>query len=282
MARPIRIEYAGALYHITSRGNAREAIFFTDEDRLSFLKILQDQCRTINWLCHAYCLMDNHYHLLIETPDGNLSKGMRQLNGVYTQTFNRHHNRVGHVFQGRYKGILVEKEAYLLELCRYIVLNPVRAQMVRSAKEWPWSSYCSTAGYVEQDELLTSDWILASFAKSKTAAQIKYREFISQGKGQPSPWQSLKNQVYLGNEQFVKEHIDSITDKDVELSEIPKSQRKAKPMTMDYYLKQATNRDDAILRAWNSGGYTQKNIADYFSIHYSRVSKIIKKAKVKT
>ena len=84
MARPIRIEYAGALYHITSRGNAREAIFFTDEDRLSFLKILQDQCRTINWLCHAYCLMDNHYHLLIETPDGNLSKGMRQLNGVYT------------------------------------------------------------------------------------------------------------------------------------------------------------------------------------------------------
>ena len=170
----------------------------------------------------------------------------------------------------------------MLELCRYIVLNPVRAQMVRSAKEWPWSSYCSTAGYVEQDELLTSDWILASFAKSKTAAQIKYREFISQGKGQPSPWQSLKNQVYLGNEQFVKEHIDSITDKDVELSEIPKSQRKAKPKTMDYYLKQATNRDDAILRAWNSGGYTQKNIADYFSIHYSRVSKIIKKAKVKT
>ncbi|MDI1294244.1 MAG: transposase [Methylobacter sp.] len=282
MARPIRIEYAGALYHITSRGNAREAIFFTDEDRLSFLKILQDQCRTINWLCHAYCLMDNHYHLLIETPDGNLSKGMRQLNGVYTQTFNRHHNRVGHVFQGRYKGILVEKEAYLLELCRYIVLNPVRAQMVRSAKEWPWSSYCSTAGYVEQDELLTSDWILASFAKNKTAAQIKYREFISQGKGQPSPWQSLKNQVYLGNEQFVKEHIDSITDKDIELSEIPKSQRKAKPKTMDYYLKQATNRDDAILRAWNSGGYTQKNIADYFSIHYSRVSKIIKKAKDKT
>lgn len=282
MARPIRIEYAGALYHITSRGNARETIFLTDEDRLSFLKILQDLCRTINWLCHAYCLMDNHYHLLIETPDGNLSKGMRQLNGVYTQTFNRHHNRVGHVFQGRFKGILVEKETYLLELCRYIVLNPVRAQMVRSAKEWPWSSYCSTAGYTEQNEFLTSDWILASFAKRKTVAQIKYREFINKGKGQPSPWQSLKNQVYLGNEQFVKEHIDSITNKDVELSEIPKSQRKAKPEAIEYYLKQAINRDDAILRAWNSGGYTQKNIADYFSIHYSRVSKIIKKAKIKT
>lgn len=119
-------------------------------------------------------------------------------------------------------------------------------------------------------------------AKSKTAAQIKYREFISQGKEKPSPWQSLKNQVYLGNERFVKEHIDSITNKDVELSEISKSQRKVKPKAIEYYLQQASNRDDAILRAWNSGGYTQKNIADYFSIHYSRVSKIIKKAKIKT
>ncbi len=270
------------LYHITSRGNARKAIFLNDKDRLSFLKILQDLCETINWICHAYCLMDNHYHLLIETPDGNLSKGMRQLNGVYTQTFNRHHNRVGHVFQGRFKGILVEKETYLLELCRYIVLNPVRAQMVHSAKEWPWSSYCSTAGYGEQNETLTSDWILASFSKRKNTAQIKYREFIDRGKGQPSPWQSLKNQVYLGNEQFVKDHIDSITNKDVELSEIPKSQRKAKPETIEYYFKQASNRNDAILRVWNSGGYTQKNIADFFSIHYSRVSKIIKKAKIKT
>jgi len=283
MARPIRIEYAGALYHITSRGNAREAIFLKDEDREAFLKILQDLCRTINWLCHAYCLMDNHYHLLIETPDGNLSKGMRQLNGVYTQAFNRHHKRVGHVFQGRYKGILVEKEAYLLELCRYIVLNPVRAQMVRTAKEWPWSSFCVTAGYIESNTFLSSEWILASFAKNKTEAQIKYREFISQGKGQSSPWGSLKNQVYLGDEKFVKEHIDSITNKDIELSEIPKSQRKVKPMTMEYYLKQAGDqRDEAILEAWNSGGYTQKDIADYFSIHYSWVSKIIKKAKVKT
>ena len=282
MARPIRIEYAGALYHITSRGNAREAIFLNDDDRLSFLKILGDLCRTINWECHAYCLMDNHYHLLIETPDGNLSKGMRQLNGIYTQTFNRHHNRVGHVFQGRYKGILVEKETYLLELCRYIVLNPVRAQMVRSAKEWPWSSYCATAGYIEQNECLTSDWILANFSGRKTAAQVKYREFISQGKGQPSPWQSLKNQVYLGNEQFVKDHIGSIANKGIELSEIPRIQRKIKPKAIEYYLEQAINRDDAILRAWNSGGYTQKNIADYFSIHYSRVSKIIKKEKVKT
>ena len=136
--------------------------------------------------------------------------------------------------------------------------------------------------YTEEKEFITSDWIQASFAKRKTVAQEKYRKFIDQGMEQPSPWQSLKNQVYLGNEKFGKEHIDSIANKDVELSEIPKSQRKAKLKEIEYYLKQANNRDDAILKAWNSGGYTQKSIADYFSIHYSRVSKIIKKARVKT
>ncbi len=124
MARPIRLEFAGALYHVTSRGDRQEDIYDVDNDRQDFLSILEDVCSRHNWICHAYCLMSNHYHLLIETPDANLSKGMRQLNGVYTQTYNRAHHRVGHVFQGRYKAILVQKESYLLELSRYIVLNP--------------------------------------------------------------------------------------------------------------------------------------------------------------
>jgi putative transposase len=130
MARPIRIEFSGALYHVTSRGNRQEDIYEDDTDRSVFLSVLEKTCSTNNWICHAYCLMSNHYHLLIETPDSNLSKGMRQLNGVYTQSYNRIHNRVGHVFQGRFKAIFVEKETYLLELARYIVLNPVRAGMV--------------------------------------------------------------------------------------------------------------------------------------------------------
>src|SRR4030042_5793823 len=127
MARPLRIEFPGAVYHVTSRGNARQTIFIDDEDRGGFLDLLSIVVERFNWICHAYCLMGNHYHLLIETPDGNLSKGMRELNGIYTQHFNRRHGRVGHVFQGRFKAILVEKDSYLLELCRYIVLNPVRA-----------------------------------------------------------------------------------------------------------------------------------------------------------
>ena len=130
MARALRIEYPDAVYHITSRGNARNEIFADDQDRDNFLTVLGVVVKRYNWLCHAYCLMDNHYHLMIETPDANLSRGMRQLNGVYTQKYNWRHSKTGHIFQGRYKSILVEKENYLLELCRYVVLNPVRANMV--------------------------------------------------------------------------------------------------------------------------------------------------------
>jgi hypothetical protein len=141
--------------------------------------------------------MDNHYHLLIETIDPTLSRGMRQLNGVYTQVFNRRHDRVGHVFQGRYKAILVEKEAYLLELSRYIVLNPVRAKIVKKPEEWEWSSYRATAGLREAPPFLTVDWILGQFASERRRAQRLYRKFVAGGIGR-SPWNELKGQVYLG------------------------------------------------------------------------------------
>ena len=118
MTRPLRIEYASAVYHITSRGNEKKAVFKDDQDRINFLNTLQHVNKRYNWLCHAYCMMDNHYHLLIETPDGNLSLGMRQLNGVYTQLFNKRHQRTGHLFQGRYKSILIQKDSHLLEVCR--------------------------------------------------------------------------------------------------------------------------------------------------------------------
>ena len=136
MARQLRIEYSRALYHITSRGNAQGAIYRIDADRTELLSLLNITCNRFDWYCHAYCLMDNHCHLLIETNAPTLSKGVKHLNGTYTQRNNRSHKRVGHVFQGRFKGILVENESYLLELSRYIVLNPVRASMVREAKEW--------------------------------------------------------------------------------------------------------------------------------------------------
>lgn len=128
---------------------------------------------------------------------------MRQLNGVYTQHFNRNHARVGHVFQGRYKAILVQKEAYLLELSRYIVLNPVRACMVRAVKDWPWSSYRATTKVIASPDWLSTHWLLSQFAKTTKIAIVCYREFVAQGKHQPSSWGNLKNQIFLGTEQFV-------------------------------------------------------------------------------
>jgi len=176
MARPLRIEFDGALYHVTSRGNARAPIFIADTNRVLFFDILKKTCDRFNWLCHVYCLMDNHYHLVIEAPDGNLSKGMRQLNGVYTQSFNKRNQRVGHVFQGKYKAIVIEKEGYLLQVSRYVVLNPVRAKIVESPAEWKWSSYWGTAGIGKPHTVLTIDWILKQFDTHREKARKNYKD----------------------------------------------------------------------------------------------------------
>ena len=135
MSRPLRLEYPGALYHITSRGNERRPIYWEDSDYQLFLSLLGEVCEHFNWIIHTWCLMTNHYHLVVETREANLSEEMRRLNGVYSLKINRKYGRVGHLFQGRYKSILVDKEAYLLELSRYVVLNPVRARMVNHPQD---------------------------------------------------------------------------------------------------------------------------------------------------
>lgn len=281
MARPLRLEFAGALYHVTSRGDRQEAIYETDGDRQLFLSVLSGVCEHYHWLCHAYCLMDNHYHLLIETPEGNLSKGMRQLNGLYTQGFNRAHKRVGHVFQGRYKAILVDKEDYLLEVARYIVLNPVRARMVRSAKDWPWSSYRATVGQQVKPNWLSVEWLLSGFGRRKARAIEAYKQFVKEGKGQPCLWDQLSNQVFLGNEQFVAS-MQKLVDGDKELDEIPSSQRRPIAKELSYYAKKHKTRNEAITSAYLSGGYSLKEIGDYFKLHYSTISGIVKNHKSKT
>ena len=281
MARPLRLEFAGALYHVTARGDRQEAIYEDDEDREAFLTVLGEVCEQFNWVCHAYCLMTNHYHLLIETPDANLARGMRQLNGVYTQGFNRRHGWVGHVFQGRYKAILVDRNAYLLELARYIVLNPVRAGMARSAKDWRWSSYRATAGQSDRPSWLYTDWLLAAFGTRKGQAIAAYQRFVAEGKGQSSPWGELRNQVFLGDERFV-EKMQKRIGADKRLSEIPMAQRRPKAKPLEVYVRQERDRDAAIYAAYKSGGYTLAEIGEYFGLHYSRVSRIIAKAKRKT
>jgi len=225
--------------------------------------------------------MDNHYHLLVETPDANLSKGMLQLNGRYTQNFNRKHQRVGHFFQGRYKAILIDKNSYLLELCRYIVLNPVRTGMVSSAIDWPWSSYAATVGKQVKPAWLNTDWVLAGFAQTKLKAIEFYKLFVNEGKNQPSLWGELKNQIFLGDDKFVETMQDMIKA-DSSLSEIPVSQRRDVPKALSYYAKKYKKRNLAIASAYASGGYSLKEVGDYFGLYYSTVSGIIKDHKSKT
>ncbi len=281
MSRPLRLEFPGALYHVTSRGDRREPIYDDDEDKVLFYDVLEEVYVRYRWRIHAYCLMDNHYHLLIETPDANLAQGMRHLNGVYTQRYNSKQRRVGHVFQGRYKAILVQKDSYLLELSRYIVLNPVRARMVRAAKDWPWSSYRATVGQVDIPEWLYVDWLLSVYSKVRIEAIRQYKQFVAEGKGQPSPWEQLKNQVYLGNEHFVKQMQNKLNVK-TDLSEIPIAQKRSVAKPLEYYIARYKDRDKAILEAYSSGAYSMKEIGGQVGLHYSRVSRIIRKAKDKT
>ena len=224
MARPLRIEYPDAVYHVTSRGNERKAIFRKDQDKETFLEILNCVNERYRWLCHAYCLMDNHYHLLIETPDGNLSRGMRQLNGVYTQTFNKRYNRSGHLFQGRYKAILIQKDSHLLEVSRYVVLNPVRAGTVKKPEDWTASSYHATAGFEKPHVCLTTEWVLSQFDVKRSAAVKKYCRFVQEGVGKGSIWQDVKCQSLLGEEDFMDEFLGRIKGHE-DIGEIPKSQR---------------------------------------------------------
>ncbi len=282
MARPLRIEYPGAVYHITSRGNAQARIFLKSEDRNNFISILSDTNERYNWLCHAYCLMDNHYHLLIETLDPSLSKGMRHLNGVYTQTFNRNHKRVGHVFQGRFKAILVQKDAHLIELSRYIVLNPVRAKAAKKPEEWKWSSYKATAVGRQVPDCLTTDWILGQFAANRKSARKEYRKFVESGITEKlSPWQKLKGQIFFGSEEFIRS-IKGRNQGLESVGEVPKAQRFANRMSLEELFKDTVNkkeRNKKIRAAYIELGYKMKEIADYLSIHYTTVSKVVNKAK---
>jgi REP-associated tyrosine transposase len=288
MARPLRIEFPGAIYHLTARGNGRAEIFLDDFDREAFLCVLGDVVGRYNWICHAYCLMGNHYHILIETPDGNLSEGMRQLNGIYTQKFNRRHGRIGHVFQGRFKSILVEKESYLLELCRYIVLNPVRAGIVKRPQDYPWSSFTFTVRPGKGPEFLFTDWVLAQFGEKRRVAQNRYRKFVLAGIAGESPWKKLVGQCLLGDERFLEKLSPFLKEK-AALTEIPRSQRFAVRPSLDRLLssaRSASKRDRAIAKAHLEHGYSQQEIAAHVGLHYSTVSRIVqrerKKARSKT
>jgi len=278
MARPLRIEYEGAVYHVTSRGNARQRIFLDDADREQFLAVLAATVERFGWICHAYCLMTNHYHLLVETPEANLSRGMRHLNGVYTQAFNRRHTRTGHVLEGRFKAILVEKGPYLLELARHVVLNPVRALAARSARDWPWSSYRATAGMVDVPDFLMTSWILAQLHRSRRRAIELYREFVKQGRG-ADVWTELRGGILLGSDRFAAKLKPLLLDY-AALKEVPRRERLAARPSLEKLFSNVRHkkvRDRQIHAAVRVHEYTLQAVADFLGLHYSTISTIAKR-----
>jgi len=223
--------------------------------------------------------MDNHYHLMIETPDGNLSLGMRQLNGVYTQARNKRYNKTGHLFQGRYKAILIQKKKHFLKVCRYLFLNPVRARMVEKPKDWRWSSYRATGGKETAHPCLTTDWVLGQFSRTRGKAEKEYRQFVKWGIGKETIWNEVKGQALLGEDDFVDSLADHLR-RHKDIPEIPKSQRYANRPTLEKIfsqsiLDQKRKRDRKIAEAVEKYGYTQRSIADHLGVHSTYVSRIL-------
>ena len=279
MARPLRIQFAGALYHVTARGDRPEAIYDDDEDRRAYLVTLGAVIERFRWICHAYCLMANHYHLVLETSEGNLSKGMRELNGIYTQILIRHHWRVGHLLQGRYKAILVAKDAYFPEVCRYVVLNPVRAGIAKEPGGWRWSSYNATIGAQSPPPWLKVDGLLAQFGQRRGIAIRHYKRFVEEGIGRESLWQELKGQIYLGDERFIKRLQSRLKSKESEDINIPRAQRRGPAPSLELIGTRHEDRNEAVVAAYETGEYSYEQIGKHFGVHFTTVGRLVRAAR---
>lgn len=274
MTRPLRLQFPGALYHITSRGNRRSLIYRDDTDRIAWLDVLALVCQRHHCFVHSFCLMSNHFHLMLETVEANLGQAMRQLNGEYSQYFNRRHRTVGHLFQGRYKAILVQKESYLLELSRYIVLNPLRANMVASPDEWLWSSYRYYMGDLPAPRWLECDWLLAQFGTRRPQAVAAYREFVLAGIGKASPLAQTRHQVLLGDDDFIAEHQQ--LQQSEELVETVRAERAAVALSLAEYRSRFPDRTEAMARAYSCTAFTMPSIALAFDVSVQTVSRAVK------
>ena len=285
MARPLRIEYAGATYHVTSRGDRREPIFIDDDDRRAFLDVLGQALARFDAAVLAYCLMGNHYHLVLTTHGANLSALMHQLNGVYTQRFNRRHDKVGHVFQGRFKAILVDRDTYLLEVCRYVELNPVRAKMVSAPAVWPWSSYRANTGAMPApvwlDVAALHGYLLGSQGRAvaSTSGATAYAEMVASAADAPLWERALRHQIFLGDNAFVAQMQARAKPVGLTAREVPRPQR-SRPLSLEQWLASWATRGEAFRQAHTRGGMTMSAIAADQGLSVARVSQLIARAEM--
>jgi putative transposase len=250
------------------RGNAKETIFRDNHDRRCILEVLRHTLDRYGWLLYSYCLLGNHYHLVIETPRPNLSLGMRQLNGLYARRFNRRHGRVGHVFQARFRSILVESESYLLAVCRYVVLNPVRAGLCDDPGDWAWSSYNATVGAAAAPVPVALDRLLGAFASTRRLARRRYRDYVLAGLDE-----ALEERVKgerLGDEPFLREDFGH----DEPIPEVPREQWLPLPPPLEELF---AGEERPIATAYRRYGYTLREIGAYLGCHYATVSRALRR-----
>jgi REP element-mobilizing transposase RayT len=292
MARPLRITFHGAFYHITSRGNEQKKVFKSKRDREKFLEYLESATERYAAVIHAFCLMDNHYHLLLETPSGNLPQIMRHINGAYTTYFNTRRARSGHLFQGRYKAILVEKDVYAKELSRYIHLNPVRADMVGTPEDYPWSSYRYYVGESGGPDWLQRDFILAYFGKRTGTAQRGYRRFVRAllKRDYESPLKEVTGSLILGSVEFIDSIKDRYLREEKDIRDLPALRQIFTGISMETVVKftstafrdkPSRSRNASIYLCRKHTGEKLNAIGRQFGISDSAVSQACKRFKTK-
>lgn len=272
MARQLRLVFPGALYHVTGRGNNGLSLFDNPAERLEFLALLELSAERFGWIVHGYCLMGNHYHLLIETPRGNLSIGMKRINSCYARYLNARRRRVGHIFQGRFKSVLVEKDGHLLEAIRYLALNPVRTDppLVERPEQWPWGSYRVALGLAPQPDWLRCEWTLAQFARDYEGARARLRQFVDGLPPEVAGRKSMGDGMYFASAEFVASKTKNLKP----IPEIPRPHWQPLRPTLEHIFA----RKDAIAVAYRDYGYTLREIADHLGCHYSTVSRHLRRA----
>ena len=284
MARPLRIEFPGAIYHVTARGDRQERIFVDDADRRALLEVVGQALSRFDAQMLAYCLMGNHYHFVLHTRQANLSVLMRHINGVYTQRFNRRHGKVGHLFQGRFKAILVDRDSYLLEVCRYVELNPARARIAATPQAWFWSSYRAHVGLEQVPIWLDVDglhgYVLGREprdAADHRRAASRYAELVASSSDVRLWDTALRQQIYLGDEAFVGRMQALAEPQRATAREVPKAQRR-KNRSLSQWLADCGNREEALYKAYTESGLSMSAIARELGLSVSRVSRLITRA----
>ena len=279
MARRPRIQFSGAMYHVMARGNRRSTIFHDDDDRRRFIDVLDLAATRYDLLVFAVCLMGNHYHFVLETPGCNLSNAMQFINGVFAQRSNRRHGQTGHVFEGRFRSLIIQRESYLMRAARYVVRNPVRANLVTDASAWPWSSYRATAGLEPVPRWLHVDWIRWAFQTgSIVEARRRYVEYVN-APAEPKPSLNL-NALVLGTKQYRTCLMDDVRCGRID-RELPWIGRPLhRPSLTELFEgleESAEARDQLIYRARAEHGYRLSEIARVLGIDRSTASKAAKR-----